>query len=461
MCLLQFCISLGMDLWTGDCKSAFLQGMDITGGGDRPDRIYMRAPVDPIAKEAIEEWRLGAIYELLSGVYGLAQAPRMWFAEFRRRLVEMKFRPHSLDPCLFLHFVDGVCICLVGVHVDDVLIAIEKSLRGENLRQKIYEKFEWGSEWSKDDFIFCGRRICLDREKQVIRLSQEHYVHDLQLINLRGYLDEEPLQKYPALVTEFRSGIGSLQWLAGMSRPDVCADTSLLQRPIPELTIRDLRDVHATLRYVRATAAACVVIKKVDLSRALLVPYGDASWANAPGARSQAGMILCLCDKDVLDQEGSGSILDWKSTRLKRVCRSTLAAEAASCDVAVDHAMFYSYLLSELLDEEFIATLGVCGMIEIAPTTDCRSLFDAVRRLATSFQEKRVQIDVTSIRESSSKSIRWVPTTVQRADGLTKRSTQLRNELRAFCENPRITLKDAPGPDDTDDANPANRPSSR
>ena len=98
-----------------------------------------------------------------------------------------------------------------------------------------------------------------------------------------------------------------MQWLSGISRADVAVDTSLLQKPVPELTVEDLRAEHSTLRYVRATASAGIRISKVDLTRAVLVPYTDASWANAPGACSQAGMLLMLGDKDCYDGEVVGS----------------------------------------------------------------------------------------------------------------------------------------------------------
>ena len=40
-----------------------------------------------------------------------------------------------------------------------------------------------------------------------------------------------PLKDYSDLVTEYRSGIGSLQWLAGTTRGDISADVSLIQNP--------------------------------------------------------------------------------------------------------------------------------------------------------------------------------------------------------------------------------------
>lgn len=42
-------------------------------------------------------------------------------------------------------------------------------------------------------------------------------------------------------MSEFRSALGSVQWLARTTRPDVAADTSLIQKGDNALTYGDLR----------------------------------------------------------------------------------------------------------------------------------------------------------------------------------------------------------------------------
>ena len=75
------------------------------------------------------------------------------------------------------------------------------------------------------------------------RVDQEHYVADVQLTRIK-HDDSELLSQHPELVTEFRSGIGSLQWMAGTTRGDLAADVSLLQKPPKELTVGDLKEVN-------------------------------------------------------------------------------------------------------------------------------------------------------------------------------------------------------------------------
>ena len=184
---------------------------------------------------------------------------------------------------------------------------------GQTLRHDLKKLFTWGADWQETDLIFTGRRVNYDREKGTIMVSQEAYVAELELRSLKGYDDNMMLSSEPALFTDYRSSIGSLQWLAGNSRPDVAADCSLLQKPYDQLTIADLKEVHRTLRYVRATASAGYVLNAIPLDNIddlLFLSFGDAAWANAPGGRSQAGMLILLTTRAVLSSTSPTSICE-------------------------------------------------------------------------------------------------------------------------------------------------------
>ena len=72
-CILQWATSLKIPLFSGDCKSAFLQG---AADEERGQAIFMRAPSVPVSLQAVEkssEKRL--LYKLSTPVYGQATAP--------------------------------------------------------------------------------------------------------------------------------------------------------------------------------------------------------------------------------------------------------------------------------------------------------------------------------------------------------------------------------------------------
>ncbi|CAE7560935.1 GIP [Symbiodinium sp. CCMP2456] len=438
---------LKVPLFSGDCKSAFLQGAP---DEERPQAIYMKAPCDPVSKQAVEEWsEASLLYKLSAPVYGQANAPRRWYIHVARTLTSLGWVAHTLDPCLWLYReeVDGVMKVtgVLGVHVDDMIMSV---LHGrEAALEALKNSFEWGSAWESKEFTFVGRHI-KQHEDWSLTVDQASYVAEVPItkINMSA---EEKLSDHPELITEFRSGIGSLQWMAGTTRGDIAADTSLLQKPPSELTVADLLEVNSVLRYVRATSDAYYKLIPIDFADMLLIAYGDSAWANAPGGKSQGGLVVVATSKQVLQTPQKASLLEWKSYRHQRVLRSTLAAEAASLDKAEDYGNFLATMLSEMVDGRYTATLREVPIIEVLPVTDARSLWDAIHRLSTTFAEKRVEISIATLRQQC-RLLRWVPTEQQLADVLTKRSRSLRDAFRKWMSDPWVTLVESRAPTDID-----------
>ena len=132
-------------------------------------------------------------------------------------------------------------------------------------------------------------------------------------------------------------------------------------------------------------------------------------------------------------------MLDWRSGRVKRVVRSTLAAEACSADAGVDHGFFVNCCLGEILGAH--RAVDQKPPFEHYHATDCKSLFDAVVKNTSSLEEKRTLLDIRAIREAiASWCIRWVPTDQQWADGLTKDTPDLRRRFTEWLQDPQVRL---------------------
>ena len=71
--------------------------------------------------------------------------------------------------------------------------------------------------------------------------------------------------------------------------------------------------------------------------------------ANAERSNSQIGVLVTLTVPDITEKEGKVSIMDWRSCRSPRVCRSTLAAEPVAADKGADRSSFVNMCLSQIL----------------------------------------------------------------------------------------------------------------
>ena len=82
----------------------------------------------------------------------------------------------------------------------------------------------------QDDVKYLGRRIVRDPLTGKITVTQQDFIQEMESPTLSR---ERAGQKTEPLTAEehglFRSCIGDLQWIAGASRPDASAPTSLLQ----------------------------------------------------------------------------------------------------------------------------------------------------------------------------------------------------------------------------------------
>ena len=139
----------------------------------------------------------------------------------------------------------------------------------------------------------------------------------------------------------------------------------------------DLKILYECLEYVRNTAGDGIVFPPVALNKAsVLVACSDASWASARCLKSQFGVAILLCPAQLSQTTCNGFLLDWKSGRSPRVCRSTLASEACAADEAADRSSFANLMITELLHQKK-AFKGDQKMKSFL-CTDAKSLFDAL-----------------------------------------------------------------------------------
>ena len=148
-----------------------------------------------------------------------------------------------------------------------------------------------------------------------------------------------------------------------------------------------------------------------------------------------------ICPAQAKDTTTYGMMVDWKSGRSTRVCRSTLAAEASAADEATDRATYLNAFLTELFTNE-PAYKAKCIMDQIQ-VTDAKSLYDCLVSENPVTTDKRSLINIRSVQQHvEPKNVHWVPTRLMHADGLTKLDKTLQENLRVWCMKPWCQLRD-------------------
>ena len=140
-----------------------------------------------------------------------------------------------------------------------------------------------------------------------------------------------------------------------------------------------------------------------------LCVYTDASHANLPdGVSSAMGCLVFVVGRD-----GACCPVSWRANKIKRVVRSTLAAEAMALQEGLEEGIYIQSLIQELYHME----------VPIMAYVDNRSLVEAVHS-TKQVNDRRLRIDIGAIKEilgREVKQILWTHGSSQLANCLTKR----------------------------------------
>ena len=448
----QICASFSWPLLGGDITGAFLQGDQSLASREEP--LYVSVPREGVGNLHTEQLLL-----VVRGIFGLANSPRLWWRHLRDTLIKLGARQCTLDRAVFVFFatVDKVetLVCIVGVHVDDLLATCMRGI-GEKIMATLRATFEFG-KWFEDEITYCGKTVRRNSDGTVT-VHQEVFSNNLQTAPVPRYRATTPEAELNHTErVEFRSGVGSLQWLCGQTRPDLSAATSLSQAK--PTRIKNLLEVNRVLRDAKKSKDAALTFVPIDFRRAYLVCFSDSSWANVEQTSSQAGFLLWLADHDVMEQKGgTANLIDWRSHRIRRVCRSTLAAETMAMDAGMDSAAQLRCLIAEALIPNFTAAVHKEPPRDFIPSkgiTDCRSLYDLLVKEGAppATLERRLAIDIAALvalaeaydAENPKETYYWVPTEHQMADHLTKirPSHELRELIAMNWFSVRAPVSDA------------------
>ena len=81
---------------------------------------------------------------------------------------------------------------------------------------------------------------------------------------------------------------------------------------------------------------ACIVFRQVNLDKLVVVASLDASFAKEEGMKSQCGFVSLITEDKILEEPTLCNRVEFQSTRISRVVKSTMAAESAGLSLALD-----------------------------------------------------------------------------------------------------------------------------
>ena len=392
-CFLSILAAKNWQLSSIDIKSAYLQGIPINR------EVHMKPP-----KEADTT----KLWLLKKCPYGLADAGRLWYLKVKKELLGLGGTQMSTDQAVFLWFdSNNVLIGIMVIHVDDFIFGGDRNFH-DNVILQFRSRFIVGSEESTA-MKYIGVEV--QQTLSGISMSTNSYCSGLQEIDTTGLGKDRKRKLSESEITSLKKVSGQLNWVVNQTRLDCAFDSCLVANSCKEATVQDIHVANKAIRKVRGQKVFLKYPSTLELSSCRIITFCDASYANLPDRGSQGSYVILLCDRN-----GIVCVLDWQSRRIRRVVNSTLAAECLAATEAAKSSLSIQFFMTKALGSERPS-------VPITMLCDNKSLVDAVHS-STSVEDKRLQIDVSMLREMiSTKDIeefRWIPTNLQLANCLTK-----------------------------------------
>lgn len=392
-----------------DISSAFLQGISL-------DRNVYLIPPKEFAKP-------GIVWKLKKCVYGLYDAARMWYNTVKEKVEKCGLQRCPYDDAMF-YAVDSAQNLqgVITVHVDDFIYAGKQTFH-----QVISEELMSGLQIKSQEaqaFTYLGLEISQSPDTHCVSVLQDKYIQELSVI---AVTNQRKSQKSHALspveYKKLRSGVGQINWLAIQTRPDIAFHSCQLSNNLKNPNVSDLTSYNKLIKKLKSDDPLPLTFKPIptpELGLKLAV-YSDAAYNNLANSGSQAGYLILLSDMD----ETILNPVAWKSVRIDRVCRSTLAAESLALSAAADHVLFIKENLKKLV--------GNITPISIDCYIDSKGLKELLEKTKDP-SEKRLIVTMAELREmveNEEINVHLIPSKKMPADVLTKRGVDC-NILREF-----------------------------
>lgn len=283
------------------------------------------------------------IAKLEKALYGLRESPLLWYNELSQALKNAGIHRTDEEPCVF---TDGKILVLV--YVDDILIlspsqereSVDKLVKYLQNRYSLREEeFKW----------YLGIRVIRDRPSRKIYLCQDAYVEkiarkfrlcDSKLRVPSIPITTSPLAKHDGQASKeeikaYQERVGSLMYIAVMTRPDIARAATQLARFLTNPSPEHLAEADKCIRYLYTTRFLAIVYDGMHAGETLVIA-SDASFADdAETRRSSQGYVMILFNGPVV----------WKAGLQDTVTTSTTEAEILSLERTAKE----SYALDRLL----------------------------------------------------------------------------------------------------------------
>jgi len=441
--VLALSAAFGFQMVCKDIKNAYFSGKEIGR------ELYLLPP-----RGGLPGVGAGQILKAKKAIYGFAEAARLFWLALRDHLMSDGWVESRLEPALFYlrGSEDKRLRGILVTHVDDIQAGV-----GAEFMEEAFQKSSTALEFATNNYhsyTFRGREI-----RQVpgghIDVTMSNYARSMKPIKIDKVRKNHLEARLNTSEKEtLQSGAGELGWITRQLRCDLAFETGCIQRSKVDPCVADLVRLRLAISAARRAADFRQRFwSDVDPYKAVIVHLADSGHANGTPEndnimkyRSVGGYFLLLANPGVLEgEEVRANMMSFQSSQTKRVCRSTLAAEAAHLAEAIESGDWLAVVLEEALygDIDLKNWDRIVERRERVYVTDAQSVYDYLsKETASQSSDKRMAIEGALLRETTRKRgshVRWIDGGQNMADVLTKAKAE-REAMFSYLRSGLICL---------------------
>jgi hypothetical protein len=439
-----------------DIKQAFLWGT-------LTDEVYMYVNSD-IAQHFCRlkpEWSKyltpeGKLYvRLLKPLYGLIQAPKIFYDHLCNTLYKMGFTcvGGNIDLGLFKKQREDGTFMILGIHVDDLglVSTFEEGKWFEDELNRVYGKFGNVTVQRGDKVKWLGIEIERDWSNKSFSLSQSKFI-DESIIKKFGITHHSSYPAAPELFAhdleedkliekkldlKFMSALMSAAWLQ-KTKPEIALAISYLSTRVTKVTSRDRAHLLKLMGYINFSKHHKLIISPKSLNVILLT---DASYAVNPGCLGQTGIVTAFgVAGQVFDQYNTriNSLIHASTHKQSFVHTSSAGAEIDAQSEGIKHLLWARYVMKELgFEQKGPSTVYQDNMSAIIMGVDGKGSFRNSKHMPVRFFFIKQQLDLGTAK------LQHCPTEFMVADILTKPlQASLFRRMKAALINNNIVVSE-------------------
>jgi hypothetical protein len=294
------------------------------------------------------------VLKLLKNLYGQKQAGRVWPQYLHGILLELGYRPSSVDECVY--YRDKLIFLR---YIDDGIFASPEDAIIDEAIEELHAHLELTDEGQLSDYL--GVNISVDKDGS-FHLTQPHLISQiLEEINFRA---DTKAQRTPAPSTtllkrdleleahkahwEYRRIIGKLNFLEKCTRPELACSVHQAARFSANPKTSHTEAIHQICRYLIGSAQRGLILKPNPHSFEV---YADADFSglwdketamdDPSTAKSRSGYVILYAGCPIL----------WTSRLQSETALSTTEAEYLSLSSALRETIPLMKLVKEFKKE--------------------------------------------------------------------------------------------------------------